>query len=336
MNQETPFISSIIRSCQERPGSVILPEGDDPRVKKAAQILCDLRVVKKLTLLTTLGEAPSQTSAPLPLVEWLDCRDPSLARLTRETYHSQLQKKNKSSDPSALESVVYNPLYVAGALLDSGESDCVVAGCIATTADVIRAAISTVGLAPGMRTISGSFIMDRARGIDTQFKSETYVFADCGVVIEPTPQQLCDIALASCDTFKKITKHEPVVAFLSFSTKGSAQHARAQKMLDAAELFKKKAPHITSDGELQFDAAFVGDIGRRKAPDSAVPGRANCFIFPDLDAGNIAYKITQRLGDFAAYGPILQGVGKPYSDLSRGATPEDIAMSAIINILRSR
>lgn len=334
MNTETPFISDIISSCRKQPGSVILPEGDDPRVVKAAQILCELNVVKKVTLLTTTGQPI--TAAISPLIEWLDCRDPSLARLTRETYSSQLQKKNKPSDPGVIESVIFNPLYVAGALLDSGEADCAVAGCVATTADVIRAAISTVGLTPGMRTVSGSFIMDRARGDGAQFKSETYVFADCGVVIEPTPQQLCDIAIASCDTYEKITKKDPVVAFLSFSTKGSAQHARAQKMSDAAELFKKKAPHIEADGELQFDAAFVEEIGQRKAPGSSVPGRANCFIFPDLDAGNIAYKITQRLGDFSAYGPILQGVGKPYSDLSRGATPEDIAMSGLINILRAR
>jgi phosphate acetyltransferase len=334
MDFRSPFISEILKRCQAAPGKVILPEGDDPRVVSAAKILSDLKVVKKVSLLTTTGRPSGATDDPL--IEWVDCRDPSLARLTRETCTSQLQKKNKPTDPNALESVSFNPLYVAGALLDSGDADCVVAGCVATTADVIRAAISTVGLAPGIRTVSGSFIMDRVQMHGTASRSETYIFADCGVVIDPTPQQLCDIAIASCETYRKITDLTPVVAFLSFSTKGSAQHPSAQKMIDATELFRKKAPNIDADGEMQFDAAFVKDIGLRKAPDSTVPGRANCFVFPDLNAGNIAYKITQRLGGFAAYGPILQGVGKPYSDLSRGATPEDIVVSALINILRSR
>lgn len=334
MDFRSPFISEIVKRCQSHPGTVILPEGDDPRVVEAAKILCDLGVVKKVSLLTTTGQ--SQNNNLNKLIEWLDCRDPSLAHLTRETCTSQLQKKNKPTDPDVLASVVFNPLYVAGALLDSGDADCVVAGCVSTTAEVIRAAISTVGLAPGMRTVSGSFIMDRIQLQASSNLSETYIFADCGVVIDPTPQQLCDIAVASCATYSKITGKTPVVAFLSFSTKGSAQHPSAQKMIDATNLFHKKAPDIDADGELQFDAAFVKDIGQRKAPHSSVPGRANCFVFPDLDAGNIAYKITQRLGGFSAYGPILQGVGKPYSDLSRGATPEDIAISSIINILRSR
>lgn len=129
---------------------------------------------------------------------------------------------------------------------------------------------------------------------------------------------------------------QPVVAFLSFSSKGSAQHPAAQKMQTACELFKSKMPHIDCDGELQFDAAYIAEIGQRKAKGSTVPGRANCFIFPDLSAGNIAYKITERLGGFGAYGPILQGLAKPYSDLSRGASAQDIAISALINILRSR
>jgi phosphate acetyltransferase len=333
MDLETPFTSDILKRCQSRPGRVILPEGDDPRVIKAAQILTSLRVVEKVTLLTTKGR-PSGLDDPNPVIEWVDCRDQSLTHLTRETYTTQLVKKNKPTDPDAIETIALNPLYVAGALLDSGEADCVIAGCVSTTAEVIRAAISTVGLAPGIRTVSGSFVMDRAPLGNN--KSETYIFADCGVVIDPTPQQLCDIAAASCETFDKITGQTPVVAFLSFSTKGSAQHPAAQKIIDALALFQKKYPHIDSDGELQFDAAFVKDVGLRKAPESKVPGRANCFIFPDLNSGNIAYKITQRLGGFAAYGPILQGVGKPYSDLSRGATPEDITVSAMINILRAR
>jgi phosphate acetyltransferase len=235
-------------------------------------------------------------------------------------------------DPDALKKLAESPLIQAGNLLYEDHADCVVAGCVATTADVIRAAISTVGLAPGIRTVSGSFLMDRS---DVNVE-ETFVFADCGVVIDPSTEQLVDIAKSSADTLQKLTHKAPVVAFLSFSTKQSADHPAADKVRSAARLFQQKYPTIESDGELQFDSAIIPAVGAKKAPGSRVPGRANCFIFPNLDAGNIAYKITQRLAGFGAYGPILQGLSKPYSDLSRGASPEDIAISAIINILRSR
>lgn len=225
-------------------------------------------------------------------------------------------------------------LAEAAAQLGSGRLDAVLAGNIATTAEVIRAGIAGVGLAPGVRTVSGGFIMNRVP--DENGKgAATYFFADCGVVIAPTVRQLVDIAVESVKTWRQIIlDQEPIAAFLSFSTKGSANHESQAKIAEATALFKAQNPGVLCDGELQFDAAIDPEIGRRKAPDSAAAGRANCFIFPDLNAGNIAYKIAQRLGGFEAYGPILQGLAKPFSDLSRGSTEADILASAYINLLK--
>jgi phosphate acetyltransferase len=335
MNARRPFFEKILTAAQKKSGCVIFPEGDDPRVIEAARLLLEWNAVKTITLLTnspvvdasnSMVESPSDTRLKFRSTHSLDLIDS-----TRDGYLHLMAKKNKPVDPEDLKRVSTSALYQAGTMLQEGRADCVVAGCVATTGDVIRAALSTVGLAPGFKTVSGSFMMDRS----TADKSETYIYADCGVVIEPTIEQLVDIAVSSCKTFQDISGQIPVVAFVSFSTKGSANHPRSVKMRDAAELFRHRMPMIDSDGELQFDAALIETIGRRKAPDSKVPGRANCFIFPDLDAGNIAYKITERLAGFAAYGPILQGLAKPYSDLSRGASAEDIAISALINIMRA-
>ena len=238
--------------------------------------------------------------------------------------------KGKSLADAAIHELAASPLYQAGYLLAKGDVDCVLAGTESTTADVIRAALRTVGKAEGVQTVSGAFIMQR--------QEEVYLFADCGVVIEPTPEELVDIALESRKTWEAIPSLVGIqarLAFLSFSTKGSAQHKAATKMAEAAQEVKKRASELLVDGELQFDAAFDQEIGLRKAPGSPVAGKANIFLFPDLGAANIAYKITQRLAGFHAYGPLLQGLAKPYSDLSRGATVTDIVECTYINLLRA-
>lgn len=216
----------------------------------------------------------------------------------------------------------------AATLLGAGELDTVLAGNESTTADVIRAAIGGVGLAPGVRTVSGSFIMNRGN-------RDIFLFADSGVVILPTSRQLADIAEGSLETWREIMPGvTPRIAFLSYSTKGSAKHETQSKVAEGLEIFRAKFPDVAADGEMQFDAAIDPEIGQRKVGGSAVAGKANIFIFPNLDAGNIAYKIAQRLGGFEAYGPILQGLNKPYSDLSRGSTEADILTSAYINLIR--
>ena len=219
-------------------------------------------------------------------------------------------------------------LAAAAGELATGAVDGILAGNLSTTAEVIRAGIRGVGLAPGVRTVSGAFLMHRA-------PAETLLFADCGAVVSPTSKQLVDIAGESVRTWRQLMAPvPPVVAFLSFSTKGSAQHEAAQRVAEAAKAFRALYPAVDADGELQLDAALDQGVGARKAPGSPVPGRANILIFPNLDAGNIAYKLAQRLGGFEAYGPLLQGLSKPFNDLSRGATEADIHASALITLIR--
>ena len=333
---DTSFVSRLLTTCKRRLLRVALPEGGDVRTINAAKILLDHDAASNITLLhcDTQSIASHRDLSRYMNLGRLQCipiNDPSLIEATDKILRANLQKKSKPIVNEILSKSARDSLFQAGTLLSNGNVDCAVGGAVATTSDVIRAALGTVGLAPGIKTVSGSFFMNRT----TADREETYCYADAGVVIDPTAEQLADIAVSSCATWQRIMGTEPVVAFLSFSTKGSAKHPDADKMVYAWELFRSRCPDVISDGELQFDAAFVESVGQRKSPGSKVPGRANIFIFPDLGAGNIAYKITQRLGGFAAFGPILQGLAKPYSDLSRGATAEDIVVSVLINCLRA-
>ena len=202
-----------------------------------------------------------------------------------------------------------------------------VAGSTASTADVMRAGIQCVGIPEGISIVSSFFLMI--------FPDKTFSFADCAVVPNPDAKQLADIAISTADNHRKLTEQEPFVAMLSFSTKGSATHEDVDKVIESTKIVKKKRPDIKIDGELQFDAAIIESIGQRKAPSSTVAGRANVLIFPDLDAGNIGYKIAQRLGGAEAIGPLVQGLNKPCFDLSRGCSVEDIVNTAAICMLMS-
>jgi phosphate acetyltransferase len=242
------------------------------------------------------------------------------------------RRKAKGMTKAEAESHAADPLIVANALVRAGTADGCVAGASNTTGDVLRAALWLVGPADGVRTVSSAFYMvvPGFRGTD----EEVLTFTDCAVVPYPTAEQLADIATAAAADRRRIVGDDPRVAFLSFSTAGSAEGISVSLVREAVDLFRRRLPEVAVDGELQGDAALVPGVGERKAPGSPVAGRANVLVFPSLDSGNIAYKLVQRLGGASAVGPIIQGLRKPCSDLSRGAVVEDIINVAAITALQ--
>ncbi len=328
------FLQDFKNIKKSRFGRVAFPESMDPRVLQAINELLHDGALD--TIVVFLSRVELTDHAQRLGLEHIQAHSQHIRcvgedlQITHEEIFAFLKESMKAK-PLAENTVcelARSPLYQAGYLLAKGELDCVLAGVTHTTADVIRAALRTVGKAPGVNTLSGSFIMQR--------NEEVYLFADCGVTIEPSMEELVDITLASCKTWEAIPslrKTPSHVAFLSFSTKGSAKHKLATKMIEAAQEVQKRAPDLMVDGELQFDAAIDPEVALRKAPGSPVAGKANVFIFPDLNAANIAYKLAQRLGGFHAYGPLLQGLNKPFSDLSRGASVRDIVECTYIQLL---
>jgi phosphate acetyltransferase len=227
--------------------------------------------------------------------------------------------------PAERDRYARDPLFQAAAAVRFGEADLFVAGAVRTTADVLRAALWLIGLAPGGKLVSSFFVM-----VVPGAPERVFLFADCAVVPDPDPAQLAEIACVTADSYERLMQQVPHVAFLSFSTRGSADHPHVAKVREAVALAKARRPDRHFDGELQLDAAIDPGVGRRKAPDSVVAGHANVLVFPDLDAGNIGYKMAQRIGGAGAYGPILQGLARQANDLSRGCSADDIVATATI------
>ncbi len=318
------FLQDTLRRARQRRGRLVLSEGDDPRVRNAAQVLA-ADAVAEVALVGGEDTARWADAAAPGVRVRVPSRDPSLEAVAALLAR---RRPDRIGAPGAARGLAADPLRFAAGLVALGEADATVGGAAATTADVLRAALWTLGPAPGISTVSSSFYMvTDAHGVLT--------FADCGVVQYPTAGQLADIALAAARDRVRIVGDAPRVAFLSHATRGSADGPSVQRMREALARFRLAAPDVPADGELQADAALVPEIAERKAPGSALGGRANVLIFPDLDSGNIAYKLVQRLGRAIALGPIVQGLAKPCCDLSRGATTDDIVLVSAIALLQA-
>jgi len=323
------LIKEVLDRFGKNKSKIVFPEAEDPRVLQAGQYLVDENVCSVI-LIGEEGELKDKAATHgVDLSGSIEFIGPDVTHYKQELVANYIEKnKNKGISEEEAEAVLKSPLFLASSLVAAGMADGCVAGSIATTGDVIRAAIKCIGLSPKSSIVSSIFLMDMPG-------RKVFTYGDCGVVPYPDSDQLADIAIDSARTHALITGEEPIVAMLSFSTKGSARHDRVDLVTEALKKVKRKEPRLNIDGELQFDAAVVPEIAQRKAPDSLVAGKANVFIFPNLDAGNIAYKITERLAGAEATGPILQGLDKPMMDLSRGCNWKDIVNAACVAILMS-
>lgn len=308
--------------------TVILPEGNEDRTLKAARMLVDGGMAD---VILVEDEASIRANALRLGVDLTGIQivDPKTSLKAAE-FASLIYEKRKAKGmtPEKAAELSVDPIYFATCMLEVGMAHALVTGALHTTGDMLRPALQIVGTAPGNKTVSSMFLMVMPDG-------KLLGFGDCAVIPDPTSDQLSDIAIATAKTFKTLTGIEPAVAMLSFSTKGSAEHDMVAKVREATALAHQKAPELALDGELQFDAAYVPSVGERKAPGSPVAGKANVFIFPELNAGNIGYKMVQRLAGAQAIGPVSQGLAKPANDLSRGCSAEDIRDVCCIALLNA-
>lgn len=302
----------------ERP-SIVFPESNDERILEAIEKLAEEEVVRPILI----GKKAETTSAVQKLAEAgkVLFRHPDTeTEMPRFIEELVARRKGKTDQAQAAE-WLKDPCYYGTMLVYTGEADGLVSGAAHSTASTVRPALQIIKAQPGKHRISGSFIMVK--------DEKEFIFADCGINIAPDSETLAEIAIESAET-ARLFGIDPRIAMLSFSTKGSAKDPSVDKVTEAVKLAQEKAPDLLIDGELQFDAAYVPDVAARKAPDSPIQGRANVFIFPNIDAGNIGYKMVQRLGGFIAIGPILQGLNKPVNDLSRGCNADDVYKLALI------
>jgi len=311
---------------------IVLPEGEEVRNVQAAVMIRD-QGLAKLTLLGDPAKVKEVADgADLTDIEIIDPANSDKCALYAATLYDLRKAKGMTEEEAAQK--VADPMYYGIMMVKMGDADGLVSGAIHSTGDMLRPALQIIKSKPGMKTVSSCFLMELK---DKSFGDDgVMIFSDCGVIPDPDAEQLANIALGAADSARSLAGMEPRVAMLSFSTKGSAKHDDVTKVQEATRIAHEMAPELELDGELQLDAALVEKVGQLKAPGSPVAGKANTLVFPDLGAGNIGYKLVQRLAHAEAYGPILQGIAKPCNDLSRGCSAEDIVATVAITACQAQ
>lgn len=327
-------LERIIQTAKDNPLRIVLPESTDQRMLQAARRAADERIAQVM-----LAGCPSdihRTAQSLGIsldgITLVDVANHPQFDAWAEVYAGMRKKKGVTIEQA--RQVLADPLFFGAMMVKQSEADGMVAGAVNSTSNVLRASLQIIGPEPGIQTVSSCFLMivpDCPYGYNG-----ILMYGDCGVVPDPNAEQLADIAISTAQSMKTLVGVEPVVAMLAFSTYGSATHPIVDKVIEATKIAKAKKPGLLIDGELQGDAALIESIGRRKAPNSPVAGRANTLIFPDLNAGNIAYKLTERLAKAEAYGPLLQGLALPVNDLSRGCSANDIYNTIAITCVQAQ
>lgn len=326
------FLQQISERAKSNLKTIVLPESTDIRVIKAAAMILE-QGIAKVVLVGNKDEI-------LKLAEGLDISgarivDPNTYDKTDEYAKAFYElRKAKGMTIEKASEIILDPLFFGVMMVKMGEADGMVAGAINSTANTLRPALQILKTAPGTKLVSAFFVMVIPN--EKYGHNGTFIYADSGLVENPNAEELSEIAIASASSFENLVQAEPVVAMLSYSTYGSAKSELTEKVVEATRLAKEKAPHRKIDGELQADAAIVEAVGRSKAPGSEIAGKANVLVFPDLNCGNIAYKLTQRLANAEAYGPITQGLARPVNDLSRGCSAEDIVGVVAITAVQAQ